>query len=202
MLPTRRQKAVLDAIQEHIAESGRPPTLQEIARRCGLSSVATVHRHIALLQERGLLRRRRSRRRGIEIKAAARRSLAVELPLRGSIAAGRPIEPLADQRTAIVPRVLVRRPEDTFVLRVSGDSLREEQILDGDLVVVERSERAQDGDVVIAVLENRAAALRTLRKERDRIRLQAATPAVEPIDVHPDRLKLEGIVTGLFRPFS
>lgn len=202
MLPTRRQKAVLDAIQEHIAEAGRPPTLQEIARRCGLSSVATVHRHVALLQERGLLKRRRSRRRGIEIKAAARRSLAVELPLLGAITAGRPIEALPGEQTAIVPRILVRRPEDTFVLRVNGDSMRDEQILDGDLVVVERRERAEDGEVVVALIEGRDAALKTYRQERGRIRLQPANPAVEPIEVRPADLRIQGIVTGLFRRFS
>ena len=202
MLPTRRQKAVLDAIQEHIAEAGRPPTLQEIARRCGLSSVATVHRHIALLQERGLVRRRRSRRRGIEIKAAARRSLAVELPLLGTIFAGRAIEALPDQQTAIVPRSLVRRPEHTFVLRVRGESMRDEQILDGDFVVVERRERAEDGDVVVALIDGRDAALKTYRQDRGRIRLQTANPAEDVIDVHPSRLQLQGIVTGLFRRFS
>jgi len=202
MLPTRRQKAVLDAIQEHIAEAGRPPTLQEIARRCGLSSVATVHRHIALLQERGLVRRRRSRRRGIEIKAAARRSLAVELPLLGAIASGRPIEALPDERTAIVPRTLVRRPEGTFVLRVRGDSMRDDQILDGDLVVVERRERAEDGEVVVALIDGRDAVLRTYRQDRGGIRLQPANPAGDTIDVDPSSLRIQGIVTGLFRRFS
>ncbi|HZM70278.1 MAG TPA: transcriptional repressor LexA [Candidatus Cryosericum sp.] len=201
MLPTRRQKAVLDAIQEHIAESGRPPTLQEIARRCGLSSVATVHRHIALLQERGLLKRRRSRRRGIEVKAAARRSIAVELPLAGSFGDGGPIEALPDEPTVVVPRLLVRRPDDTFVLRVRGESMREEQILEGDLVVVERRDRAEDGEVVVALLEGRGAVLRTMRRERGRVRLQAANPALDPIEAHDSQLRIQGIVTGLFRRF-
>lgn len=201
MLPTRRQKAVLDAIQEHIAESGRPPTLQEIARRCGLSSVATVHRHIALLQERGLLKRRRSRRRGIEVKAAARRSLAVELPLAGTFGDGGPIEPLPDEPTAVVPRLLVRRSADTFVLRVRGESMRDEQIAEGDLVVIERRERAEDGDVVVALVEGRGAVLRTMRRERGRVRLQAADPAGESFDAHDSRLRIEGIVNGVFRRF-
>lgn len=201
MLPTRRQKAVLDAIQDHIAESGRPPTLQEIARRCGLSSVATVHRHIALLQERGLLKRRRSRRRGIEVKAAARRALAVELPLAGAFGDGGPIEALPDEPTAIVPRLLVRRPDDTFVLRVRGESMREEQILEGDLVVVERRDRAEDGEVVVALVEGRGAVLRTMRRERGRVRLQAANPALDPIDAHDSQIRIQGIVNGLFRRF-
>ena len=91
MLPTRRQKAVLEAIEEHLSETGQTPTLLEIAKRCGLSSVATVHRHLALLQERGLLKRRRSRRRGIELRPAARTSLAVSVPLLGILGAETPV---------------------------------------------------------------------------------------------------------------
>ena len=184
MHPTRRQKAVLDAIQDHLAETGEPPTLLEIARRCGLSSVATVHRHLALLQERGLLKRRRSRRRGIELKAAARRTQAAALPILGSIAAGRPIEAIADADPAVVPLEMVRRPADSFVLRVRGDSMRDEQILDGDLLVVERRERFEDGDVVVAVASGRDAALRTFRRE------EAAS------------LEVQGVVVGLFRRFD
>ena len=202
MLPTRRQKAVLDAIQEHLSETGQAPTLTEIARRCGLSSVATVHRHIALLQERGLLRRRRSRRRGIELKAAARRSSAAELPLLGTIAAGKPIEALAEDLTTAVPRDLVRRPAETFVLRVQGDSMRDEQILDGDLVVVERRDRAEDGQVVVALVEGRDATLKTLRRDRGRVWLQPAHPTLPPIEVDAATLRIQGVVTGLFRRFD
>ena len=202
MHPTRRQKAVLDAIQKHLAETGHPPTLLEIARRCGLSSVATVHRHVALLQERGLLRRRRSRRRGIELKPAARRTQAPTLPLLGSIAAGRPIEALVDEQQAVLPRELVRRPGESYVLRVHGDSMRDEQILDGDLIVVERREQAVDGDVVVALIDGREATLKTFCRERGRIRLQPANPAIPPIDVDPSALRIQGIVTGLFRRFE
>src|SRR5262245_64473059 len=107
MLPTRRQKAVLEAIEEHLSETGQTPTLVEIARRCGLSSVATVHRHLALLQERGLLKRRRSRRRSIELKPAARSSLAVSVPLLGLLAPERPIEEVAGDGSVALPRELV-----------------------------------------------------------------------------------------------
>ena len=202
MHPTRRQKAVLDAIQALLAETGKTPTLQEIARRCGLSSVATVHRHVTLLQERGILKRRRSRRRSIELRPVARRAPAVELPLFGAIAAGRPIEALVEEERAALPRELVRRPEETFVLRVRGDSMRDEQILDGDLIVVERRERAENGDVVVALIEGREATLKTFYRERGRIRLQPANPAMEPITVDPEAVRIQGIVTGLFRRFE
>jgi repressor LexA len=202
MHPTRRQKAVLDAIQALLAETGKTPTLQEIARRCGLSSVATVHRHVTLLQERGILKRRRSRRRSIELRPVARRAPAVELPLLGAIAAGRPIEALVEEERAALPRELVRRPEETFVLRVRGDSMRDEQILDGDLIVVERRERAENGDVVVALIEGREATLKTFYRERGRIRLQPANPAMEPITVDPEAVRIQGIVTGLFRRFE
>jgi repressor LexA len=202
MHPTRRQKAVLDAIQALLAETGKTPTLQEIARRCGLSSVATVHRHVTLLQERGILKRRRSRRRSIELRPVARRTPAVDLPLLGAIAAGRPIEALVEEERAALPRELVRRPEETFVLRVRGDSMRDEQILDGDLIVVERRERAENGDVVVALIEGREATLKTFYRERGRIRLQPANPAMEPITVDPEAVRIQGIVTGLFRRFE
>jgi repressor LexA len=161
-----------------------------------------VHRHVTLLQERGILKRRRSRRRSIELRPVARRTPAVDLPLLGAIAAGRPIEALVEEERAALPRELVRRPEETFVLRVRGDSMRDEQILDGDLIVVERRERAENGDVVVALIEGREATLKTFYRERGRIRLQPANPAMEPITVDPEAVRIQGIVTGLFRRFE
>jgi repressor LexA len=109
--------------------------------------------------------------------------------------------PLPDEPTVVVPRLLVRRPDDTFVLRVRGESLRDEQIREGDLVVIERRERAEDGDVVVALVEGRGAVLRTMRRERGRARLLAADPAVGPIDAHDSQLRIHGIVNGVFRRF-
>src|SRR5215831_14220835 len=172
MLPTRRQKAVLQAIQDHLAETGQTPTLQEIARRCGLSSVATVHRHLALLQERGLVRRRRSRRRGVELKAAAQTGLAVPVPLLGAFASGRPITRTDEERTVAVPREMVRRPAETFAVRVLGSGLDAEQILEGDLLVAERRDRADVGNLVLAIQEDGSAWLRTCEAGRVRGRVQ------------------------------
>ncbi len=201
MYPTRKQKIILDAVQQYIAETGQPPTLQEIARRCHLSSLATVHRHLALLQERGFLRRKKSRRRGIELKPAAQAALAVSVPLAGNISAGRPIEAVQEGEEIEIPRDLARHT-NTFALRVRGDSMRDEQIHDGDFVVLEERDHARDGDVVVALIDGRDATLKTLKKERGRIRLQPANPSVAPIYVRPADLRIQGVVTGLIRVYE
>jgi len=200
MYPTRKQKIILDAVQNYIAETGQPPTLQEIARRCRLSSLATVHRHLALLQERGLLRRKKSKRRGIELKPAAQSALAVPVPLAGNISAGHPIEAVQEGEKIEIPRELARHRK-TFALRVRGDSMRDEQIHDGDFVVLEERDHASDGDVVVALIDGRDATLKTFRKERGRIRLQPANPSVAPIYVRPADLRIQGVVTGLIRVY-
>lgn len=201
MYPTRRQKAVLDAIRQHITDTGQSPTLQELADRCQLSSLATVHRHLALLQERGLLRRRKSRRRGIELTPATRSAFAELVPLLGSIAAGQPIEAISDRQEIAIPCDLLGRRKN-YVLRVKGDSMRDEQIYDGDFVVVEERQHASEGEVVVALIEGRDATLKTLRRGRGRVRLQPANPSVAPIFVRPEDLRIQGVVTGLIRKYS
>ena len=201
MHPTKRQKEILDQIQSFIAEKGYAPSLKEIARRCGLSSVATVHKHLALMQERGLLRRQKSRRRGIELTPAPAVAQAVEVPLLGTIAAGRPIEAVTDESKVALPRDMVRKGS-TYVLRVRGDSMRDEQIRDGDYVVVEDRKEARDGEVVVALIDGREATLKTLHREAGRIRLQPANPSMKPIYVRPGDLRIQGVVTGLIRRFD
>ncbi len=200
MYPTRRQKIILDVIKQYMSEQGQSPTLLEIASRCGLSSLATVHRHLALLQERGLLRRRKGRRRGIELKPAACSTFAVSVPLLGTIAAGEPIEAVTDERTVQIPRELAR-PGGTFVLQVRGDSMRDEQVHDGDYVVVEKRDHAYDGEMVVALIDRREATLKTLRHDRGRVRLQPANPSVAPIFVQPADLTIQGVVTGVIRRY-
>ena len=193
MLPTRRQKAVLEAIEEHLSETGQTPTLLEIARRCGLSSVATVHRHLALLQERGLLKRRRSRRRGIELRPAARSSLAVSVPLLGLLAPDKAIEAVPGTDRVALPRELVRRPAETFALRVKGDALRPEQILDGDVLIAERREPRRDSEAVVEVLPGGEAVLRPAGRDRGQ---DAARPRREDVP------KVLGVVTSLLRHYD
>ncbi len=201
MHPTRRQKEILDAIKDLMAETGRAPTLAEIARRCRLASVSTVHAHLGLLQERGFVRRRKSLRRGIELRPLALTTGAVEVPLLGTIAAGQPIEAVPESTGVVIPRDLAGRGR-TYVLRVRGDSMRDEQIRDGDYIVVEERSTARDGEVVVALIEGREATLKTLRRESGRIRLQPANPAVAPIVVRPDDLAIQGVVIGLIRRYA
>jgi len=191
MLPTRRQKAVLEAIEEHLSETGQTPTLLEIARRCGLSSVATVHRHLALLQERGLLKRRRSRRRGIELRPAARTSLAVSVPLLGILGAEAPIASMPDASVAL-PRELVRRPAETFALRVQGDALRADQILDGDLLIAERREPRSEGESVVEILAGGVAILTAAGRGREVVRDRRRDEAPRVL----------GVVTALLRQYE
>ncbi|HEU4401145.1 MAG TPA: transcriptional repressor LexA [Candidatus Polarisedimenticolia bacterium] len=201
MYPTKRQKEVLEQIRSFIAEKGYAPSLQEIARRCGLSSVATVHKHLSLLQERGLLKREKSRRRGIELQPLPPSHFAVEVPLLGTIAAGRPIEAIPDPQQVQLPRDLVGRGR-TYVLKVAGDSMRDEQIRDGDYIVVEERQEARDGEVVVALIDGREATLKTLHRERGRIRLQPANPSMKPIYVRPGDLRIQGVVTGVIRRYA
>jgi len=202
VLPTRRQKEILEALRSLSAERGRPPTLAEIAGRAGLASSSTVHKHLELLEERGLLkRRRRGRRRGVDLLPAAQSGSAVEVPLLGRIVAGRPIETIAEQRAVALPRDLARGRR-TYVLQVKGDSMVEEQILDGDYVVVEERAVPRNGEVVVALVDGREATLKTYRRDRGRVRLIPAHPSMKPIVVRPEALRVQGIVSGVLRRYE
>ena len=149
MLPlTKRQREILDYLNEFIQQHGYAPSLEEIGRRFGLSSLATVHKHLTNLQEKGFIKRAWNRSRSVEMVPTRTGGRAVELPLLGFVAAGVPIEAVASNETIAVPEDLVGK-RDTYVLRVRGDSMIDEQIRDGDFVVVEdRKTRRQrrDGD--------------------------------------------------------
>ena len=202
MLPTRRQKEILEAVRSLMTERGEAPTLDAIARRAGLASVSTVHKHLELLEERGLLRRRRrGRRQAIELLPGARSGAAVEVPLLGRIAAGRPIEAIPEERNVALPANLVRGGK-TYVLQVTGDSMVQDQILDGDYVVVEDRTTPRNGEVVVALIDGREATLKTFRRDKGRIRLQPANPAMEPLSVRPEALQIQGIVTGVLRRYD
>jgi repressor LexA len=202
VLPTRRQKEILEALRVLSAERGRTPTLAEIAGRTGLASISTVHKHLALLEERGLLkRRRRGRRRGADLLPSAQGGAAVEVPLLGRIVAGRPIETIADPRTVLLPKELTRNGR-TYVLQVKGDSMVEEQILDGDYVIVEERATPRDGEVVVALVDGREATLKTYRRDKGRVRLVPAHPSMKPIVIRPESLRVQGIVSGLLRRYE
>src|SRR5690242_2359353 len=142
---TKRQKELVDYLDAYIVKAGYAPTLEEIGQHFGLSSLATIHKHLTNLERKGMIRRKWNRSRALEVVPQQRRAAAVELPLVGRVAAGVPIEPVEQNDTIAVPEELIGRGE-TFVLRVKGTSMVQEGILDGDYVVVSARNTADNGD--------------------------------------------------------
>ena len=202
MLPlTKRQREILDYLNEFISEHGYAPSLEEIGRRFGLSSLATVHKHLTNLQEKGFIKRAWNRSRSVEMVPTRTGGRAVELPMLGYVAAGVPIEAVAGSETIAVPEDLVGR-RDTYVLRVRGNSMIDEQIRDGDFVVVEDRKSADNGEMVIALLNGTSATVKKYYRERDgRIRLQPANETMQPMYVHENDVKIQGIVVGVLRKY-
>ena len=162
---TKRQREILDYLQEFIQQHGYAPSLEEIGRRFSLSSLATVHKHLTNLQEKGFIRRSWNRSRSVELLSARTGQRAVELPLLGYVAAGVPIEAVATTETIAVPEDLVGKRE-TYVLRVKGDSMIDEQIRDGDFVVVEDRKTADNGEMVIALVGGTDVTLKKFYREQ------------------------------------
>jgi len=202
MLPlTPKQKEVLDYIVSFINEHGYPPSFREIAAGLGLASPSTVHVHIQALRERGFLRGSgAASSRDLEpTDKAVRWGRSVVLPLKGLITAGMPIEALEEHETFAVPVDLAPDSANSYVLRVKGESMIEDGILDGDYVVVERNPSPKNGDVVVALLDNAYATLKRFYRERDRIRLQPANSSMKPIYCY-DPL-IQGVVRAVIRNF-
>ena len=197
---TRRQREIFDFLSEFIEQHGYAPSLEEIGRRFGLSSLATVHKHLTNLEEKGFIRRAWNRSRSVELVPTRVGGRAIELPLLGTVAAGAPIEAVASSETIAVPEDLVAAP-DTYALRVRGSSMIDEQIRDGDIVIVEDRKTAENGEMVIALLRGTDATLKKFYREHGRIRLQPANPAVRPLVVEPDEVQIQGVVVGVVRRY-
>ncbi|MFH1077986.1 MAG: transcriptional repressor LexA [Patescibacteria group bacterium] len=198
---TPKQKEVLDFIVQFLNERGYPPSFREIASGLDLASPSTVHVHIQALRERGFLRNSgSSSSRDLEpTDKAVRWGRSVLLPLMGLIAAGQPIEAVEEHETMAVPVDLAPDSSNSYVLRVKGESMIDDGILDGDYVVVERNPSPKNGDVVVALLDNAYATLKRFYRERDRIRLQPANSKMKPIYCH-DPL-IQGVVRAVIRTF-
>jgi repressor LexA len=201
MYLTRRQKEILDFLNRFIEREGYAPTIEEIAEHFSLRSLATVHKHLTNLQDKGLIRRAWNRSRALELVPTDMKVHAVELPLLGRVAAGSPIEAIEASETIFVPENMVGRRE-TYVLQVKGDSMIDEQIRDGDYVIVENRKTANDGEMVIALLDGENVTLKKLYREgRGRVRLQPANARLEPLLVDQDRLRIQGVVIGVLRKY-
>ncbi len=199
---TKRQKQILDFIISFIEDNGYAPTFQEIGDYFDLSSPATIHQHIKALEEKGYLKSEYNAKRSLEVLSVKDESMATawQIPLVGLITAGEPIEAIEEQETIAIPSSLVLQKENTFVLKVKGDSMVGDGILSGDYVVVERSNYPKNGDIIVALLDNAYATLKRFYREQTRIRLQPANGKYKPIYVKD--LIVQGIVRGVIRNYQ
>ncbi|MFW6079434.1 MAG: transcriptional repressor LexA [Gemmatimonadota bacterium] len=199
---TKRQKEILDFLHEFLHEHGYAPSFEEIASHFGYASLATVHEHLENLREKGYIRKSYNETRSIELVPTDMRLAAVELPLLGKVAAGRPIEAVADRETIAVPEDLLARRGRHYVLRVTGDSMIDEQIRDGDYIVVSERPTAENGETVVALVEGDSATVKKFYREADgRIRLQPANPAMSPLYYDAEDVALQGVVIGVIRRY-
>jgi repressor LexA len=199
MVLTKRQKELLDHIDDHIRRRGYAPTLEEIGRHFRLGSVATVHKHLTNLQRKGLIRRKWNRSRSIELVPLHRRARAAEVPLLGRVAAGSPIEAIEVPETIAIPEAFARGA-NTYVLQVQGTSMVEDGILDGDYIVVDGRSVANNGETVVAVVDG-AATVKKFYRERGRVRLQPANASLDPIIVRDRNTEIRGVVVAVIRKY-
>jgi len=197
---TKRQKEILDFITRFVDEQGYSPSLVEIGGNFGLSSVATVHKHVENLQEKGFVTRKWNANRSLNLTEKALSVRAIRVPLAGRVAAGRPIEAVEQHDFIAVPEDMVGKGR-TFVLEVRGDSMIDEQIRDGDFVIVEDRSRVREGELVVALIDGEEATLKKFYREGARIRLQPANPEVKPIVVEASRVRVQGAVIGVLRKY-
>ncbi|CAN5291188.1 transcriptional repressor LexA [soil metagenome] len=211
MYLTRRQREIFDFIQKFIQENNYSPSLEEIAQGMDLSSLATVHKHLTNLADKGILKRHWNRGRGIEIVndlaspniVQMQLDAAYQLPIKGTVAAGLPIEAIeTDDERFSVPSDLVRDAANTFVLKVRGDSMIDDGIHEGDFVIVERARDARNGQVVVALVNGFETTIKRLYKEGDMIRLQPANSMMGPIVVMAKDVEIQGLLIGLVRRYN
>jgi repressor LexA len=211
MALTRRQKQVYDFISSFVDRNGYSPSFEEIAEGLGLSSLATVHKHITNLEEKGLLRRDYNRSRSIDLlkpRGAMKQSLAVaaaaasngmSLPLMGRIAAGRPLEAMENPES--ISLADFTRSKEVYVLQVAGESMQDEHIVDGDYVLVEKTNAARDGEIVVALVNGSDATLKRIYSEGETVRLQPSNATMQPIMVPAASVQVQGRVIGVLRKY-
>jgi repressor LexA len=207
MVLTKRQKEVLDFLVSFLNKHGYSPSFEEIAKSLKLTSLATVHKHITTLERKGFIRRGYNQSRSIEVMQLPRpvreqvlQRAVVELPLAGRIAAGRPLEAVEEHETISLGDFA--RSSNSFVLQVKGDSMMDDHILNGDYIVVEQSQVANNGEIVVALVgEGEATLKRFYRESGGRIRLQPANAQMEPIVLPAADVKIQGRVIGVLRKY-
>lgn len=200
MAITRRQKEVLSFISGFTQRNGYSPSYEEIAHGLDLRSLATVHKHITNLHNKGLLQRTQNRSRSIDIvPPRPKASPGERLPLAGRIAAGLPVEAMETSETISLGDIVGNR--DAFALQVRGESMRDEHILDGDYVLVERTSTAQEGEIVVALVRGAETTLKRYYSEGSVVRLQPSNSEMDPIYVPATQVAIQGRVLGVLRRY-
>ena len=200
---TAKQRRIYEFIRRYIAANQEPPTIAEIGRQFQMSSPASVHSILSALQREGLIKRIPNVSRGIEVvEQASNNGEDNEIPLLGIVAAGQPIEAILTHDTVPVPKDMQGRGR-TFALRVRGDSMIEENIQDGDIIIVASQKTAENGQMVVALIDGNYATVKKFYREPDFIRLEPANPQFKPIFIKtPERIQIQGIVRGLIRKYD
>ncbi len=197
---TKRQREILDYVESFLENYGYSPSFEEIASFFGYSSLATVHEHLSNLERKGFLRKNYNKSRSLEL-VPAEGTLAVDLPLLGSVAAGLPIEAIQEQETISVPHDMLRSGNN-YVLRVRGDSMVDEQIRDGDFIVVNARQTADNGEMVVALINGDSATVKKFYRERSgQIRLQPANEAMQPMYFDESEVRIQGVVVAVIRKY-
>ncbi len=206
MALTRRQRELYDWLSDFVHKHGYSPSFEEIGEGMGLSSLATVHKHITNLEKKGLLKRDYNRSRSIDLlppKGKLKQVMAAaanaELPLLGRIAAGRPVEAMENPQT--ISLTDFTKSKDVFVLEVRGDSMQDEAILNGDYILVEKTSVARNGEIVVALVDGTETTLKRIYKEGDKIRLQPSNATMQPIIVPAQAVQIQGRVIGVLRKY-
>jgi repressor LexA len=201
MALTKKQRQILDYVESFVDNNGYSPSYEEIAQAFDYSSLATVHEHLTNLEQKGFLRKNYNKSRSLEVVRTDPNSLALEIPLLGTVAAGLPLEVYTEQETVAVPHDMIRRGNN-YVLRVKGESMIEEQIRDGDYIIVNARQTADNGEMVVALVDGEAATVKKFYREPGgRVRLQPANPSMQPMFYPAERVQIQGIVVGVIRKY-
>ncbi|MGC8550008.1 MAG: transcriptional repressor LexA [Acidobacteriaceae bacterium] len=200
MAITRRQKEVLDFISGFVQRNGYSPSYEEIARGLELKSLATVHKHVTNLQNKGLIARAHNRSRSLDVlPPRSRTRTADRLPLMGRIAAGLPVEAVETPETISLGDIIGNR--EVFALQVRGESMRDEHIVDGDYVLVERTSTARQGEIIVALVRGAETTLKRFYLEGSMVRLQPSNAEMNPIIVPAAQVAIQGRVLGVLRKY-
>ncbi|MGH7533898.1 MAG: transcriptional repressor LexA [Gemmatimonadales bacterium] len=199
---TKRQSEILEFVRGYITEQGYAPSFEEIAGRFEFQSLATVHEHLSNLERKGYIRRAHNESRAIEVLPPRGQAIATEIPLLGTVAAGSPIESLAHDETVALPDDLLPRRGPNYALRVKGQSMIEEHICDGDVVVVHGRDAAENGEMVIALVNGSEATVKKFYREPGGwVRLQPANASMSPMRFQERDVVIQGVVVGILRKY-